>query len=511
MEILEAYDLTGSYRAAAELVGCSHHTVAAHVTARDAGRPVGAPAPRVKVIDGFLPKVEELVDRSQGKVRADKVHEVLAASGFDGSERTVRRAVAEAKTAWRAGNRRVHRPWVVEPGLWLQYDFGDGPLVDGVKVVLFVAWLAFSRFRVVIPIRDKTIPSVFAALDRTLRVLGGAPTYVLTDNEKTVTVAHVAGVPVRNAQTVSFARHYGVSVLTCQPADPASKGGVEASVKLAKADLVPTETNLRGQYASFAELEAACDAFMDDVNGREHRVTRRRPVDALAEEQQRLHPIPGRSHTVVFGVSRRVPENTPMVTFENGQYSVPHRLMGAEVFVRAQGAADGERVVIVHHGIDGPVEVARHERARPGSPRIADEHFPAQQVKIPGEYAIKARSAEEAEFLGIGHGAQAWLIEAAAAGSQRVNQKMREAVQLARIHGIEVVDEALGTAAAYGRFGTGDLASILATRVGESPARSASESRSLAQGTRGWASIGKPAPVIVPVDQITVTDEEATA
>lgn len=193
MEILEAYDLTGSYRAAAELAGCSHHTVAAHVAARDAGRPIGVGAPRVRVIDGFLPKIEELVDRSQGKVRADKVREVLAAMGFAGSERTVRRAVADAKTAWRAGNRRVHRPWVTEPGLWLQYDFGDGPVIDGGKVALFVAWLAFSRFRVVIPIRDKTIPSVFAALDRTFRLIAGAPTYVLTDNEKTVTVAHVAG------------------------------------------------------------------------------------------------------------------------------------------------------------------------------------------------------------------------------------------------------------------------------------------------------------------------------
>ena len=512
MEILEAYDLTGSYRAAAELAGCSHHTVAAHVAARDAGLPVGAAAPRVKIIDGFLPKVEDLVDRSQGKVRADRVHEVLVTLGFDGSERSTRRAVADAKSAWRAGRRRVHRPWVTEPGLWLQYDFGDGPVVGGVKVVLFVAWLAFSRFRVVIPIRDKTIPSVFAALDRTFRIIGGAPTYVLTDNEKTVTTAHVAGVPVRNAQTVSFARHYGVTVLTCQPADPASKGGVEASVKLAKADLVPTVTNLREGYASFAELEAACEQFMDEANSRKHRVTRRRPADALVEEQRRLHPIPQRAHTVAFGVSRRVPENTPMVAFENGQYSVPHLLMGAEVFVRAQGAADGERVVIVHHGIDGPIEVARHERARPGSPRITDEHFPDQTVKIPGEYAIKARSSEEAEFLGIGHGAAAWLIEAAAAGTARMNQKIREAVQLARIHGVEVVDEALGTAAAYGRFDTGDLASILGAKAQLTPARAASESRSLAQGTRGWASIGQPAPtaqhVIVPVDEITATDDE---
>ena len=35
MEILEAYDLTGSFRDAAELAGCSHHTVASLVAARE--------------------------------------------------------------------------------------------------------------------------------------------------------------------------------------------------------------------------------------------------------------------------------------------------------------------------------------------------------------------------------------------------------------------------------------------------------------------------------------------
>jgi transposase len=97
----------------------------------------------------------------------------------------------------------------------------------------------------VLPIRDKTLPSVFAALDVTLRRLGGAPTYVLTDNEKTVTVEHVAGLPARNPQAVAFARHDGLVVHTCKPADPASKGGSENTAKVAKADPVPTSENLR--------------------------------------------------------------------------------------------------------------------------------------------------------------------------------------------------------------------------------------------------------------------------
>jgi hypothetical protein len=37
VEILEAYDLTGSYRAAAELAGCDHHTVARYVKLRAEG------------------------------------------------------------------------------------------------------------------------------------------------------------------------------------------------------------------------------------------------------------------------------------------------------------------------------------------------------------------------------------------------------------------------------------------------------------------------------------------
>ena len=152
--------------------------------------------------------------------------------------------------------------------MWAQYDFGDGPRVAGVKTILLCAWLAWSRTRVIIPILDKTLPSVFAALDACFRLFGGAPTFLLTDNEKTVSIDHVAGIPVRNPGMVAFARHYGVTVHTCMPADPASKGGTEATVKLAKADLVPTEANLRDEYASFTELEAACAAFTEQVNTR---------------------------------------------------------------------------------------------------------------------------------------------------------------------------------------------------------------------------------------------------
>ena len=119
-------------------------------------------------------------------------------------------------------------------------------------------------------------------------------------------------------------------MLTCQPADPASKGGVENAVKLAKADIVPTETNLRAQYASFAEVEAACSAFTAEINSRVHRSTGRLPAEMLTEERPRLHAVPDLPHTAALGVTRRVPDNTPMVTFEHCQYSITRSTIGSK-------------------------------------------------------------------------------------------------------------------------------------------------------------------------------------
>jgi hypothetical protein len=487
MEILAAFDLTGSLRDAAELAACSHHTVARYVAARGQGRaPGGAPARRPGVIDPFLEKLEELVERSHGKVRADVAHETITAMGYAGSERTTRRAVAQLKAHRAAGRRRVFRPWIPEPGMWAQYDFGDGPRIGGTATILFCLWLAWSRFRVVLPLLDKSQPSVLAAIDIALRRIGGVPTYLLTDNEKTVTVEHVAGIPVRNPAAVAFARHYGLTVATCLPADPATKGGSEATVRIAKADLVPTSANLLPGYSSFADLDQACGSFCGEVNARPHRATRRAPADMLAEELSRLHPVPAAPFTAALGVTRKV-DGLSLVSFEGGRYSVPHQLAGQPVWARRHGGD----VVIVHAGEGGPAEVARHRVTSPGSPSVQDAHYPPPPAG-PAARVPRARTKAEAEFLAIGDGAGLWLTEAAGAGASRVRAKMAKAVQLARLHPAGDVDRALGQAAAAGRFGDSDLDAVLAHQAAaaDGPAARASEDHTLAQGTGRWAALG---------------------
>lgn len=485
MNILEAFDLTGSFRDAGELAGCSHHTVARYVAMRDAGGlPGEGPERRERLIDPFLPKIEEWVERSDAKIRADVAFDKLVALGFAGSDRTARRAVAEVKANYRHGRRRVYRPWIPEPGMWAQWDWGDGPMIGDRKACLFCAWLGWSRHRVVIPTWDRRLPTLIGCVDRAMRVWGGAPTYWLTDNEKTVTVDHVAGIALRHPQIVALGAHYGVTIATCVPADPESKGGVEATVRIAKADLVPTDANLRDDYASFGELLDACETFMAEVNGRPHRATRRPPVEMLAEEQHRLHRLPDVAFTAVFGETRKVSWSAT-ISYGGGVYSVPHTLADETVWVRV----DGDEIIITHLGARGPVEVARHQRSTPGHPMICDEHYPPRP---PGPLARqpKATNPHEEAFLGIGEGARLWLVEAASAGTSRVKVKMAEAVELARLHGPDRVDWALGHAATSGRFGDGDLASILAANP-PGRWRTATDVHSLQAGTRAWEGFGR--------------------
>ncbi len=61
VEIFEAFDLTGTAWPAAQLTGCDAKTVARYVAVRDAGGDPLARVARPRLIDAFMPKVEELV------------------------------------------------------------------------------------------------------------------------------------------------------------------------------------------------------------------------------------------------------------------------------------------------------------------------------------------------------------------------------------------------------------------------------------------------------------------
>jgi hypothetical protein len=262
--------------------------------------------------------------------------------------------------------------------MWLQFDWGEGPRVGSRRTQLFCAWLSWSRYRVVLPVWDQTLGTLVSCVDTTLRRIGGAPAYLLTDNPRTVTMDRIAGVPVRHSDIVAAGRHYGCTVETCEPFDPESKGGSEHTVKIAKADLVPTTANLLPEYSSFVELADTCVQWCERVNDRVHRETGTAPVQRLAAERGHLHVLPTAAHVLALGEERLV-DSDQTIRFGSVRYSTPDGHQGSKVWVRVLG----EELVIVAAAPAGLAEIARHALSTPGTPRIAGRALPAPPRRQP--------------------------------------------------------------------------------------------------------------------------------
>src|SRR5690625_4387360 len=99
MEILEAFDATGSVHSAAQLARVDPKTVRRYAAARDAGRPVTGASRRGGLVGEHMGQTGGGTERSSGERRAAGIHVRLVAMEFTGTERTTRRAVAEAKAA----------------------------------------------------------------------------------------------------------------------------------------------------------------------------------------------------------------------------------------------------------------------------------------------------------------------------------------------------------------------------------------------------------------------------
>ena len=308
MEILEAFDLTGTLRGAAELAGCDHKTVAHWVRARElAGG--GLPAPTaVAAARGPLRGEDRGVGRALA--RADPRGRRASAAGRDGirglgAHDPSRGCGGQASLAREHGRR--YRPWVAEPGLWMQWDYGDGPTAAGRATVLFCAWLAWSRFRVVLPLWDRTMPSVvMAPRSGAAGIRRRADLRADRQREHGLDRSCVRD---RGAQPADRRRCPPLRAddRDLRPGGPAEQGRLGSDRPDRQGGSGPDRPQPRAAYASFARARAPrARSSATRVNAREHRVTRRAPAVMLAEERGRLHPLPTVPHTVCFGQTRRV-------------------------------------------------------------------------------------------------------------------------------------------------------------------------------------------------------------
>jgi transposase len=439
LNILNAYEELGSYRAAAALCGTTHKTVR-RVVERRHRLPVERPA-RPKNTDPFRDLIATRVKATDGRISAKRLLPVCRAAGYTGSARHLRRAVAEAKAAWRR-DRRTYRPWVPVPGEHLVIDWGS----EG-DLHVFCAVLAWSRVRFVRFAADESQATTLRLLAECFEELGGVPAVVLADRMGCLKGGVVANVVVPAPGYVRFAAAYGFAPDFCEAADPESKGVVEHLVGYAKSDLVVPA----GGWPDPAEANAAAQSWCAEVNGRRHADIAAVPTERLATERPLLRPLPSLRPATSPVATRKV-DALSTVRFGSARYSVPAGLRGE----RLELTVDGTELTISRRGIP----VARHRLVGPGELSLDDVHY--GRAARPPVRALRPRSADELAFLSLGPVAERFLRAAAASGATRLHLELAEIVPLMASHGRDALVTALERALAFRRFSAGDVRSILA-------------------------------------------------
>jgi len=426
VELIALYEELGSYRAVGALLGCDHKTVKRYVQAAGEAGQLAPVLVRSRVTDDFADLIGERVDQTVGRVTARRLLRIVRAAGYEGSERSLRRAVAAAKERWReqqAREGRVYRPWVSEPGEWMLCDWGAAGTVPTAagprKLSFFSSVLGWSRYRTVSFSCSERFGALAVGLAHSFEQVGGVPGRVLFDNPKTVATGHLAGAAVLNPDLVRLAAHYRFSPRTTERQDPESKGKVEALVRFTKSDLIPYEG-----FASLDDANQAGAAWCHEVNREIHYETRARPAERLALEQPLFRVLPATRAEVACGEERKV-DRLATVRFVSARYSVSHRLVGELVQVQASD----RDIVIMHRG----VPVAVHALLAPGEASITDAHYPTPAPT--GVRPLRPRTASEHAFLSLGAEAEDYLRAAAAAGTARLHERLDEALGLARTRG----------------------------------------------------------------------------
>jgi transposase len=453
MDVLAAYREVGSYRGAAQLCGTTHKTVKRIVERHNAG---GAAPPRKDRGHNYDPVAELVADRvarSQGRISAKRLLPAARTAGYAGSPRNFRRLVAEAKQAWRRGHHRGRRPAVWTPGDTLAIDWG---VQDGLHV--FCAVLAWSRVRFVRFAADERATTTMALLAECFEVLGGVPKTVLADRMGCLKAGVVANVVVPTADYVRFATHYGFRPDFCQPADPESKGIVEALVGYAKRDLMvplgiaePSVTDL----VDLTAANAAAAGWCLEVNAVVHSQICAVPAERLQAERELLGALPSlRLELGAKPISRKV-DKLSCVRFGSARYSVPNRLIGSNVLILTR-----EGRVQVLEPFTGEI-VAEHALVAPGEVSIVDDHYGSTRPDKPRR-APRAKTTDETAFLALGDVAAAFLTGAAAAGVANLAREIQAILTLHAAHGQGALLAALDRAVQFKRWRADDVRSILA-------------------------------------------------
>jgi transposase len=198
---------------------------------------------------------------------------------------------------------------------------------------IFVATLGASNYTYACATARQTTADWIGAQIRALEFIGGVPRLIVPDQARALIKNPDRYDPQPNRSYEEFAQHYGCALLAARPAHPRDKPKVEGAVLLVERWILARLRNR--QFFSLGELNEAIAKLLIDLNSRAFKKLpgcRRSAFDEL--DAPALRPLPATPY--VLGRWKIAKVNIDYhVEFEGHYYSVPHRLVGARLDVRA--------------------------------------------------------------------------------------------------------------------------------------------------------------------------------
>ena len=250
--------------------------------------------------------------------------------GYAGGYTVLRQRIKQLRT-------QCHRPPVERfetgPGVQAQMDWAtytiDFTQEGRRKANLFSYVLGYSRRQYIHFTASQDLETTLREHVRAFEHLQGVAATCLYDNMKVVVARYEDGEPIYNTRFLAFATHYGFRPVACRRRRPQTKGKVERPFLYIEKNLLSGR-----EFRSLEHLNEVAGWWLAEVaDVREHRQTRRRPIDLHAEEIPHLIPLPEQPYEVAEMVYRTV-DAEGFIPYGNNRYSVPWHYIGQVLAVR---------------------------------------------------------------------------------------------------------------------------------------------------------------------------------